>query len=112
MVDEASPDKLFDRSWAVELADKARDRLGLTYTARGQRDLFLALRDFMSWDKGVAAYGETAKRLGLTETNLRSHVFRMRQRFRKALEEEIAETVTNAAQAAEELKHLVEILRE
>ena len=112
MVDHASPDVQFERSWAVELTDKARERLARDYLGRGQRDLFVGLSEFLSWDKGNHAYGEVASRLGLTETNLRSHVYRMRQRFREALEAEIAETLTDPTQLQDELRHLMSVLRQ
>ena len=53
-----------------------------------------------------------AVRLGMPESTLRSHVTRLRARYREALHAEVRRTVETEAQAQEELHELLRVLTE
>lgn len=111
MVDSASPDSLFERSWALALTERARKRLEQGYTARGRGNMFAEFQAFLSWDTANEAYAETATRLKMPETNLRSQVYRLRRQYRESLEEEVLETVESPDEAKAEMEHLLATLR-
>jgi len=57
-------------------------------------------------------YAELAVRLRMTESTLRSHVARLRARYREVLHAEVRRTVETEAQAQEELRVLLRVLTE
>ena len=50
--------------------------------------------------------------LGIAESTLRSHVTRLRARYREALRTEVRRTVDSEAQVDEELRELLHVLTE
>jgi len=93
-VDDLSPDRLFQRRWALTLLDQALQLLTAEFAADGKAPLFAALRPFLGFGTGVAkSYEELAPELGLPIGTLKNHVFRMRQRWRELLLEQVAATL-------------------
>lgn len=106
-----SPDVLYERVWAQQLMDKAKAALGSRYQSSGKGEQFRELTAFLEWDTTNESYRQAAARMGISETNLRSSVYRLRRQFREALMDQIMETVETRQQAEEELQHLLECLR-
>jgi RNA polymerase sigma-70 factor (ECF subfamily) len=109
--DNRSPEKLFDRRWALTVLDEASRRLELDFRKAGAEREFAELKSFLNSDRGLA-YAELSARLNRSEIALRSTVSRMRKRFRGFLLEVIKETVSDPAQVEAELNHLKAALRE
>src|SRR5436309_3546172 len=109
--DASTEDRLFDRSWAEALVTTGLERLSADYRSEGKERLFNELRTLIA---GCAspppAYAELAVRLGMTESTLRSHVTRLRSRYREALRAEVRRTVDTEAEADEELHELLRVL--
>lgn len=110
LIEEDSPDVLYERAWAKQLADRADEALRAEYQRMGKARTYQQLSTFLAWDKGNAAYREAAVELGISETNLRTSVYRMRRRYRELLVAEITDTVESAEQADQELQHLLDVL--
>ena len=104
--DQVSPDKLFDRRWALTILEQAAERLCREYHATGKGQLFDQLQTFLSGSLNGSTYAEAAPRLGMSENTLKSHVRRLRQRNREILRQVIADTVASASQIDEELRDL------
>ena len=104
--DKMTPDKLFDRRWALMTLEQAVGRLRKEYQDTGKAALFGQLQDFLSGALGDSTYAGAAARLGMTESNLKSYVFRLRKRNREILREVIADTVALPSQIDEELRDL------
>jgi DNA-directed RNA polymerase specialized sigma24 family protein len=109
--DERSPEKLFDRRWALTVLDEAGGRLEKEFEEGGMEREFNELKPFLNSDKGLP-YAELSARLHRSEVALRSTVSRMRRRFRQLLLEVIRETVSDPAQVEAEMNHLKAALRE
>jgi RNA polymerase sigma factor (sigma-70 family) len=109
-VDEASPDKLFERRWALTLLDQALARLRLECAVPGKAQLYEELETFLTGAPGDASYGEIAARQGTTESAVKSALHRLRQRHRELIREEVAATVSTAAEVEEEIRHLIAVL--
>jgi RNA polymerase sigma-70 factor (ECF subfamily) len=105
-VDEASPDKLFERHWAQALVDKSLARLREEYRAAGKGSQFEVLHHFQLGGQAFVTYAEAATRLGLSEPAVKTLIHRLRERHRKLVREEIARTVSTAGEIDEELRHL------
>jgi RNA polymerase sigma factor (sigma-70 family) len=107
----SSEDQIFDRSWAEALVTAGLERLSADYKDESRGKLFNELRIFLtSGAEPLPAYAELAVRLGMTESTLRSHVTRLRARYREALRAEVRRTVDTEAEVGEELHELLRVL--
>ena len=101
-----TPDRAFDRQWALALLDVVLVRLRQEYTDAGREDLFLGLKDTLSGGRSEIPYRELAGRLGLSEGAVKVAAHRLRQRYRELLRAEIANTVATPDEVEQELEHL------
>ena len=77
----------------------------------GKEQLFNALQGHVAGAED-ASYQETADKLRLPLSTLKSHIHRLRIRYGVLLREEVARTVKDAAEVEEELQHLRAGLRQ
>src|SRR5262245_8574370 len=108
-IDTLSPDKLFERRWAMVLLERAQDRLQAEYRAADKAQLYETLRQFNTGGSSELTYSEGAAQLGIPENTLKSLVHRLRRRYRQLLREEIAQTVSTRAEVDEEIRHLLQV---
>ena len=107
----STEDHIFDRSWADALVAAGLERLSVDYKGESKEKLFNELRIFLtSGADPPPTYAELAVRLGTAESTLRSHVTRLRARYREALRAEVRRTVDTEAQVDEELQELLRVL--
>jgi DNA-directed RNA polymerase specialized sigma24 family protein len=107
----SSGDWIFDRAWAEALVAAGLERLSADYKGESKEKLFNELRIFLtSGADPPPTYAELAARLSITESTLRSHVTRLRARYREALRAEVRRTVDSEAQVDEELHELLRVL--
>jgi RNA polymerase sigma-70 factor (ECF subfamily) len=105
-----TPDRLYDREWAMALLDRAQCRLEEEYATAGRAELYSRLRNFPVATKGDRSFDQVAADLGMTVSALKSAVHRMRARYRELVREEVAHTVLDPAEVREEARYLIEIL--
>jgi RNA polymerase sigma factor (sigma-70 family) len=103
---EPSPDKAFDREWAVTLLAKVIERLRAECDAEGRARQFAELKIFLTAGKGELSHADAAKALGLDEGAVRVAVHRLRKRYRQLLRNEIAQTLADAGDVDEEMRAL------
>jgi RNA polymerase sigma factor (sigma-70 family) len=109
----SSEDRIFDRSWAAALVAAGLERLAADYKRESKEKLFKELRVFLGGGASPPPpYAELAVRMRMTESTLRSHVARLRARYREALHAEVRRTVETEVQAQEELHVLLRVLTE
>ena len=104
--DELTPERIFDRTWALTLLDRVVERLRGEYEDAGRSAKFEELIALLTRDSTSGAYSEVAVRLGTTEGNVRVAVHRLRLRYGLMLREEIAATVGDATQVEDEIRTL------
>ena len=105
-----SPEKLFERRWALQLLDTALARLEQEFTASGKRNLFEQLRGSIV-DGGLdGTLGDVAVRMGMSEEAVKKSVQRLRQRYQEVIREEIGRTVATVGEVDEELRYLWSVL--
>jgi RNA polymerase sigma-70 factor (ECF subfamily) len=109
--DTLPPDEIYERRWALSVLDQTLARLGDEYRAAGNVQLFDRLQKALTNEPDRPLPIDTARELGLTESAVRQASYRMRQRYRQLLREEIAHTVLGAGDIEDELRHLVAVLR-
>ena len=105
-----SPEKAFDRRWALTLLDRALALLREEFTAVGKLAQFDLLKIFLSDVAGDGDYAALAAPLGLEPGGVAVAVHRLRQRYREIVRTEIAQTVATAAELKEEMRHLFAVL--
>ena len=81
------------------------------YRNESKGKVFNELKIFLAGCAGPPpAYAELAIRLGMTESTLRSHVTRLRARYREVLRAEVRRTVDTEAEVDDELHQLLRVL--
>jgi len=108
--DELSPERLFERRWAQTILEQALARLREEFVAQGKAGVYEVLKAFEPGGQNTLSYAEAAARLKASESAIKSMVHRMRRRHRELVREEIAQTVSTAAEVDEELRHLMAVL--
>jgi RNA polymerase sigma factor (sigma-70 family) len=109
-VDALDAEKLFERRWALTLLEQAQARLRDEYLESGKSTLYDRLRVFEAGDKNGPPYAEVAAELGLTESAVKSAVFRLRQRYRELVRAEVANTVESPEEVDGEIRHLISVI--
>ncbi len=105
-----TPDRAFERRWALTLLEHVLARLREEFLAAGRQEHFDALKVFVWGDAGADSQGEVAARLGVTPNALGVTVHRLRRRFGELVRAEIAQTVASPAEVDDELRHLMAVL--
>ena len=101
-----SPDRAYDRQWALALLEVVLSGLRREYRKAGREDLFLGLKDTLGGGRAEIPYRELATRLGLSEGAVKVAAHRLRRRYCELLREEVANTVAQPGEGEEELKAL------
>lgn len=110
-VDAMSPDKIFERRWAMTLLAQARSRLEEEYSVAGKRELYRELSRFDAAEGEGLSYAKAASQLSMPENTLKSAVHRLRRRYRELLREEIAQTVASPLEIDDEISYMLSVLR-
>jgi RNA polymerase sigma-70 factor (ECF subfamily) len=108
--DFVTPEQSFERRWVLAMLENVMERLREEYASHSNAPLFETLSPCLAGDRTAFPYSELATKLALSESAVKSAVHRLRQRYRKLLREEIAETVESHEDVEEELRHLFSVL--
>jgi len=103
---DTTPEKAFERRWALLVLERALSKLREQYTAAGKGEAFEKLAGFLGGEKSIP-YKQVAADLGMTEAAVKVAVHRLRRRCRQILRAEVAQTVADPADVDEELRHLM-----
>jgi RNA polymerase sigma-70 factor (ECF subfamily) len=112
-IETLAADQIYERRWALSVLDQVLARLGDEYRAGGPASagLFDRLQKSLTDDPDRPSPADTARDFGMTESAVRQASYRMRQRYRQLLREEIAHTVMLPGDIEDELRHLITVLR-
>ncbi len=108
--DSLTPDRLFDRTWALTLLDHVLDQLARDYEAKGNSGLFDRLKIVLTQGKGSVTSAALAAQLGMTEAAVNVAAHRLRRRYREILEEQIAATLDDTSALEDEIRSLFEAI--
>jgi DNA-directed RNA polymerase specialized sigma24 family protein len=101
-----TPEKLFERQWALTLMSRALSRLRNDYVSANKGNLFDGLQPYLDGKSKHIDCAEIGRKLDMKDSAVRVALHRLRHRFRQSIEKEIAETVENDEEVAEEIQHL------
>jgi RNA polymerase sigma-70 factor (ECF subfamily) len=105
-----TPDKLFERQWAVTLIGRALSCVQNDMETLGKGAIFEEMRVHLTGEGSEQSYEEQASRHGMTAGAFKTEVHRLRKRFRSAVREQVAATIESPDQIDEELRFLFEAL--
>lgn len=108
---DETPEKIFDKRWAITLLDRVFARLTAEMTGTGKESQFERLKTYLIGDQPQLSYAENASILGVSEGAIRVAVHRLRRRFRDLIRDEIAQTVSSPEEIEDELHHLWNAVR-
>lgn len=92
--DNLSPDRYYQRRWAMTLLETTTELIRQQYAAEGKAELFASLSPYLGFSRGgETGYEEAAAKLSMPAATLRSHVHRLRERWRERLLQQVAATL-------------------
>jgi RNA polymerase sigma-70 factor (ECF subfamily) len=107
---DLSPDRLFQRRWALDLLAGVLERLEREFQQAGKGPLYERLKAILVWTDEGASYSRVAADLGMSEVAVRKAAQRLRQRYRDFVRERIAATVADPNDVDDEIRELFSIL--
>jgi RNA polymerase sigma-70 factor (ECF subfamily) len=108
--DALTPERLFERRWALALLDQVLAELRAEYAAASKEKLFDLLKARLGGAADAALYESVAAALGMTAGAVKVAAHRLRQRYRDRLREAIARTLDDPDAVDDEIRHLFAVL--
>jgi RNA polymerase sigma-70 factor (ECF subfamily) len=105
-----SPEREFDRKWALTILGRAMDALKAEHNEDFERQQFEMLKSWLTGDNNHLSQADAARELNLSESAVKVAIHRLRKRFRELVKAEIRQTMNDPTQVADELACLVAAL--
>jgi RNA polymerase sigma-70 factor (ECF subfamily) len=103
---DLTPEKIFDRRWALDLLQRVMTELQQDYARSGKSDLFEHLRPCLTGSGQPDGYADIARELHLSPDAAKMAASRLRRRYRELLRRTIADTVASPEEVDDEIRHL------
>ncbi len=111
-VDGWTAEKLFDRRWALAVLQQALAQLRREQEEKGKLDLYLALQSTLTGIQITQQqYEEIASKFEMTPAAVKVAALRLRDKYRKTLQNIVAQTVVESDRVDDELDELLAALR-
>jgi RNA polymerase sigma-70 factor (ECF subfamily) len=104
------PSEIYERSWALTVLQRARQRLRGEQAALGKLPEFELLEPFLSAPPAEGEYAALAISLKMARNQVAVAVHRLGKCYRNLVRDEITETVQDPAEVGDELNHLLKVL--
>jgi DNA-directed RNA polymerase specialized sigma24 family protein len=106
-----SPEAEFDRQWALTVLQRALDALRLESEAEDGARMFGMMQPWLTGEAAPGDQAQLAATLGMNVNSLKSHIHRLKQRFRALLKAEITSTLDRGGSVDAEMAALLGTLR-
>ncbi len=107
---DLTPEKLYERQWALTVLEQVLARLREEYVAGEKSELFDGLEKLSMGGETAETYAQAGAKLKMSENAVKVACHRLRRRFRQRLWEEIARTVASPGEVDEEIHYLLRCL--
>ncbi len=107
--DERSPERIYERQWALLLLELVLQRLAAEFAAAGNQRQFEILQPTLAGSR-TASYQQIAQDLGTSEEAARQTAHRLRKRYRELLRAEVRQTIAEPGEVEDEIRSLFEVL--
>ena len=105
--DNLTPESLYDKTWALATINRVIKALRMEYEQNGKLRIFDTLMSYILQDEpNPVSYAEIAKKLNMSTGTVRVNRHRLKEQFGRTLNVEIAGTVSNPSEIAEEIAAL------
>ena len=105
-----TPEKVFDRQWALTLVSQACDQLQNSLVREGKGALFHHLRAFLPGGSDPPSYANLAAELKTTESSVKVSIYRLRRRYRELLRANVSHTLANPKDIDDAIRFLLSAL--
>jgi hypothetical protein len=95
---DETPERVFDRRWAITLLDRVLSRLRAEMVRDGKALQFEHLKTYLVGDLPQVSYAMSAAALSMSEGAVKVAVHRLRGRYRDLVRDEIMQTVSSPAE--------------
>lgn len=109
---QLTPEKIYDRRWALSVFEQALRRLNEEYAASGRTRLYDRLRGFLSAEARDGEYARLGAELEMTPGAVAAAVHRLRQHYRQLVRAAVAQTVEPPADVDDEVRALLTALND
>ena len=106
-----SPEKEFDRRWALAVLERAFNTLAAEQASVGKQLFFEKVQPFLTDATGKCDYSLVAAELHMATNALAVAVHRLRQRYKQLVRAEVAGTVGTVSEVDGELRELLMAIR-
>jgi RNA polymerase sigma-70 factor (ECF subfamily) len=103
-------ERAFEWNWAAALVSRAMESLAEEYSSGTKVRIFAELRPFLTGGVGLPTHEIVSARLGIPLETVRSHLCRLRGRYRALLRAEVRRTVGKERDIDDELRYLCRVL--
>lgn len=107
---EDPAESALDREWALGVMERALAALRREFEFDARRERFEAAMEFFR-PETVPTYQAAAEKCGMTESQFKAFLHRVRVRFRRIVRQEVEQTVSSAEEADSEMADLVRALK-
>ncbi len=104
---QMTPERLFEREWALALLARVLDRLEAESVQAGNGVFFERVRPALQKDGLAPSYREIAEELGMSADAVRGATRRVRLRYRELLRDEVGRTIDDPKAVDEEIGELL-----
>ena len=105
-----TPEKTFDRQWAVEVVSRACDELEAALTREGRGPWFRYLRPFLPGGADPSSHAAVAAEMGMSEGAVKVAIHRLRRRYGEVLRASVSHTLANPNDVDQEIRFLLNCL--
>ncbi len=105
-----TPERLYDRAWALTLLNQVLDTLRTEYADAGKLPLYDALKSVLTEGKSALPHADIAARLNSTPGAVQVAASRLRKRYRELLKQSIAATLVDPSEVEDEIRDLFRAL--
>jgi RNA polymerase sigma factor (sigma-70 family) len=106
-----TPERIFERRWALTVLDRALNRLETEMAESGKRTLFEQLAPILTGVVDSVTYASVAETLSMTEGAVKVSAHRFRRRYRELIRAEVAGTLDGPQDVDDEIRELLAALQ-
>ncbi len=106
---ESTPELVFEKEWANSLLSRVHERLRESLGDQ-RAEFHNEILKFLTVESESGSYDEVARNFGMTKVAVRVAVFRLRDRFRDILRDEIKQTLQDDDSVEEEIAYLQDVI--
>ena len=107
---QIDPESLYDRAWAFALLHRVFNEMEKDHEAKGEGELFRALKASFLKEPGAMKYEEMAEKFDMPVNTIKSRALRLKGSYGDYLRDAVHDTVGSEEEIDDELLYLISLL--